>query len=412
MEVIETPLMKQYQEMKKKHPDAIILFRVGDFYETFGEDAIAVSEICGVTLTRRASGKSASIELAGFPHHALDSYLPKIIRAGKRVAICEQLADGKQKPVEEVTPNNNQETTNKTNKPEKKMETKKINCNLSDEQLRGLGEPVAYFSVEIPKEVKNIGKYTESPKEGYHPALQAVCLEPENGKMIASDTRILYTVDVECFGTWPAPNGGRPFQCYIDPKAMREFAGKTVDIAVWLDEENNQKVTACESAGVLSQHSMCGRNVCYPDWQRVIPRNHAAAIKVAPDAVKPLREFLKANMGRTKSECRERQAVIHITPEADDMQVRIIDPVDYGEIKEVAVEYFDLAERATHYGQQSYNGQLLYYSVLEDFNGEIRFSRDNGPATFLGEQRVSLLMPLAPCGEAKSYLTTEKPESK
>ena len=93
--VVETPLMKQYFEMKGKHPDAILLFRVGDFYETFSDDAIAASEILGITLTRRANGVSQSVELAGFPHHALDTYLPKLVRAGKRVAICEQLEDPK-----------------------------------------------------------------------------------------------------------------------------------------------------------------------------------------------------------------------------------------------------------------------------------------------------------------------------
>ncbi len=93
--IAETPLMVQYAEMKKKHPDAILLFRVGDFYETFSDDAIVASEILGITLTRRANGKAAYVELAGFPHHALDSYLPKLVRAGKRVAICEQLEDPK-----------------------------------------------------------------------------------------------------------------------------------------------------------------------------------------------------------------------------------------------------------------------------------------------------------------------------
>lgn len=93
--VVETPLMKQYLEMKQKHPDAILLFRVGDFYETFSDDAIASSEILGITLTRRANGAAAYVELAGFPHHALDTYLPKLVRAGKRVAICEQLEDPK-----------------------------------------------------------------------------------------------------------------------------------------------------------------------------------------------------------------------------------------------------------------------------------------------------------------------------
>lgn len=93
--IAETPLMTQYVEMKKKHPDAVLLFRVGDFYETFSDDAIAASEILGITLTRRANGKAAYVELAGFPHHALDTYLPKLVRAGKRVAICEQLEDPK-----------------------------------------------------------------------------------------------------------------------------------------------------------------------------------------------------------------------------------------------------------------------------------------------------------------------------
>lgn len=105
-----TPLMQQYQEMKKKHPDAVLLFRVGDFYEIFGKDAVTASEILGITLTRRANGKENFIELAGFPHHALDTYLPKLVRAGQRVAICEQLENPKlkktttQKVVEEVKP--------------------------------------------------------------------------------------------------------------------------------------------------------------------------------------------------------------------------------------------------------------------------------------------------------------------
>ncbi|HOC49219.1 MAG TPA: DNA mismatch repair protein MutS, partial [Bacteroidales bacterium] len=92
---VETPLMKQYYTVKAKHPDAILLFRVGDFYETFGEDAIRASEILGITLTKRANGSASSVELAGFPFHALDTYLPRLVRAGQRVAICEQLEDPK-----------------------------------------------------------------------------------------------------------------------------------------------------------------------------------------------------------------------------------------------------------------------------------------------------------------------------
>lgn len=93
--IVETPLMKQHNEIKKKHPDAILLFRVGDFYETFSGDAVIASEILGITLTRRANGAAQYVELAGFPHHALDTYLPKLVRAGKRVAICDQLEDPK-----------------------------------------------------------------------------------------------------------------------------------------------------------------------------------------------------------------------------------------------------------------------------------------------------------------------------
>lgn len=94
-EIVETPLMKQYFDIKSKHPDAILLFRCGDFYETFSTDAIKASEILGITLTRRANGSARSVELAGFPHHALDTYLPKLVRAGMRVAICDQLEDPK-----------------------------------------------------------------------------------------------------------------------------------------------------------------------------------------------------------------------------------------------------------------------------------------------------------------------------
>lgn len=90
-----TPMMKQFLDLKAKHPDAVMLFRCGDFYETYSTDAIIAAEILGITLTKRANGKGRTVEMAGFPHHALDTYLPKLIRAGKRVAICDQLEDPK-----------------------------------------------------------------------------------------------------------------------------------------------------------------------------------------------------------------------------------------------------------------------------------------------------------------------------
>src|SRR5438128_7190027 len=95
MSEVETPLMKQYNDIKSKYPDAMLLFRVGDFYETFGEDAVRCSTVLGIVLTRRANGSASYIELAGFPHHSLDTYLPKLVRSGLRVAICDQLEDPK-----------------------------------------------------------------------------------------------------------------------------------------------------------------------------------------------------------------------------------------------------------------------------------------------------------------------------
>lgn len=94
-DVVLTPMMKQYFDLKAKHPDAIMLFRCGDFYETYSEDAVTASEILGITLTKRANGQGKTVEMAGFPHHALDTYLPKLIRTGRRVAICDQLEDPK-----------------------------------------------------------------------------------------------------------------------------------------------------------------------------------------------------------------------------------------------------------------------------------------------------------------------------
>lgn len=95
--ITAAPLIEQYQEMKKKHPDAVLLFRCGDFYECFGDDAKTASDVLGITLTTRANGSAEIIYLAGFPHHALDTYLPKLVQAGHRVAICEQLDEPKVK---------------------------------------------------------------------------------------------------------------------------------------------------------------------------------------------------------------------------------------------------------------------------------------------------------------------------
>src|SRR5829696_5587404 len=93
--ISDTPLMQQHRAIKQRYPDAVLLFRVGDFYETFGQDAIIASQVLGITLTKRNNGSAADNELAGFPHHALDTYLHKLVKAGYRVAICDQLEDPK-----------------------------------------------------------------------------------------------------------------------------------------------------------------------------------------------------------------------------------------------------------------------------------------------------------------------------
>jgi len=93
--IAETPLMKQYFSVKAQHPDAMLLFRVGDFYETFGEDAIIASKVLGIVLTKRNNGPGTAVELAGFPHHSIETYLPKLVRSGYKVAICDQLEDPK-----------------------------------------------------------------------------------------------------------------------------------------------------------------------------------------------------------------------------------------------------------------------------------------------------------------------------
>ena len=166
-----TPLMQQYQEMKKKHPDAVLLFRVGDFYEIFGKDAVTASEILGITLTRRQTGIDSRIELAGFPHHALDTYLPKLVRAGKRVAICEQLEDPKltktpkQKVVETVTPN---QPPKVETKPEPKSEPPKAE---PAKEIETDGSPdytdnpdPRLFAYNLFGELEPIGKPRRQPK--------------------------------------------------------------------------------------------------------------------------------------------------------------------------------------------------------------------------------------------------------
>lgn len=291
------------------------------------------------------------------------------------------------------------------------METKKINCDLTADQLRALGEPIAYFSAILPKEVKNLNKCVEDNK-GTHPQLQAICLEPSRNKLIASDSRILAVVDAECSGVWPGEKDGSPFQCYIEPKAIRELAGKTVDIAVW-EDEGCQKVTVCEASGVQTQ-TAASFNLKYPNWQRVIMgNNNECSITIKKDEIGSLRKFIQEHRGKTKSEKESRIVEVHATPEADDLLIRIWGE-SYGiDINSaIATTSVNLeGEYPTHYIREFFSLELFYYAIQEDFNGGITFHRNKfgpeiGMTTFNGTYRVSLMYPKS---GIRSYLTTEKP---
>lgn len=388
MATAQTPLMKQYEEMKKKHPDAILLFRVGDFYETFSDDAITASEILGITLTRRANGSARSIELAGFPHDALDTYLPRLIRAGKRVAICEQLKEGEGKHdcIEEVTPGKQEHE-----KSEPTIKVKEINCICDIEQMREKGEPIAYFTIDIPKEAKNIGNCAD--KDYIRPQLMGVCIEPGNNKMIVSNTKILHVIDAKCEGVWPEDKNGKPFQCNIEPKAISALAGKLVDVAVW-EKDGKLDITACEANGVRSQYQE--RNVKYPDYMRVIPQNCDAIMMIAQDSIKPLQVYLKANRGKTKAERENRIAIVEATANGIDGKVTVYEKSAGWEITyfKVGEPFIFKLERCDTDIKIAYNAHLLYFAVEDDFNGEI-WPCEHGANKFNGEMRQTLLMPMA-----------------
>ena len=235
------PLLKQYQEMKKKHPDAILMFRVGDFYEIFGKDAIEASEILGITLTRRMNGIDSRIELAGFPHHALDTYLPKLVRAGKRVAICEQLEDPKlkkthrQKVVETVTPNPPPKPEPRLeSKPEPKpveapkVETKEIETDgrpdYSDNPDPRLFAYNLFGELEPVQQKNNRRQQMQKPEEKPKPANPATKAKP----IKSSGFRKLTDKELEFYGSlnWddnPPINGFYEAMMSIAHRQMEEM---------------------------------------------------------------------------------------------------------------------------------------------------------------------------------------------
>lgn len=228
------PLLKQYQEMKKKHPDAILMFRVGDFYEIFGKDAVEASEILGITLTRRMNGLDNRIELAGFPHHALDTYLPKLVRAGKRVAICEQLEDPKlkktntQKVVETVTPNQSPKTEPKTVEPPKPESTKEIETDgrpdYSDNPDPRLFAYNLFGELEPVQQKNNRRQQMQKPEEKPKPANHATKAKP----IKLSGFRKLTDKELEFYGSlnWddnPPINGFYEAMMSIAHRQMEEM---------------------------------------------------------------------------------------------------------------------------------------------------------------------------------------------
>ena len=228
------PLLKQYQEMKKKHPDAILLFHVGDFYEIFGKDAIEASEILGITLTRRMNGLDNRIELAGFPHHALDTYLPKLVRAGKRVAICEQLEDPKlkktttQKVVETVTPNQSPKTEPKTVEPPKPESIKEIETDgkpdYSDNPDPRLFAYNLFGELEPVQRKNNRRQQMQKPEEKPKPANPATKAKP----IKSSGFRKLTDKELEFYGSlnWddnPPINGFYEAMMSIAHRQMEEM---------------------------------------------------------------------------------------------------------------------------------------------------------------------------------------------
>lgn len=228
------PLLKQYQEMKKKHPDAILMFRVGDFYEIFGKDAIEASEILGITLTRRMNGLNNRIELAGFPHHALDTYLPKLVRAGKRVAICEQLEDPKlkktttQKVVETVTPNQPPKTEPKPVELPKPEPTKEIETDgspdYSDNPDPRLFAYNLFGELEPVQQKNNRRQQMQKPEEKPKPANPATKAKP----IKLSGFRKLTDKELEFYGSlnWddnPPINGFYEAMMSIAHRQMEEM---------------------------------------------------------------------------------------------------------------------------------------------------------------------------------------------
>lgn len=244
--VTDTPLIAQFKEIKGEHPDALVLFRIGDFYETFGKDAVEASEVLGITLTRRLNGKADTIELAGFPQHALDAYLPKLIAAGKQVALCEESKENRQemKVVEIVTPNQPPKTEPKNVEPPKPEPTKEIETDgrpdYSDNPDPRLFAYNLFGELEPVQQKNNRRQQMQKPEEKPKPANPATDVKP-----IRNNTfRKLTDKELEFYGSlnWddnPPINGFYEAMMSIAHRQMEEMR---------LERESQEAAQAAEIA--------------------------------------------------------------------------------------------------------------------------------------------------------------------
>ncbi len=364
-----TTLIKQYKEMKKKHPDTILLFRVGDFYEIFSDDAIVASEILDITLTRRYDDSTPSVELAGFPHHALDSYLPKLVRAGKRVAICEQLED----PKPEV----------------KEKQSKIYGANGVDFSTLKPENLVAAFKATIPANLKNAGKCTN--KKSSYEIANYIYLQPSTKKLVATDSTILTAADIECSGFWPEDE---LFVCALDNNSLAKFAGHEITVAVYDQNGSITTIALCDDVNSVISSCAVRSNFKFPEWTKVIPKL-GLEINIQPDSIKPLREWLKKHCGSLTNKNNPTIVTLHLNKEVSTIEISMQEDCDgkLNDIPNVEPRTFNLTDAAKVDALLSYSAPLFYLSVEGDFSGKILLTEHDRPIKFTGEQRVSVLMP-------------------
>lgn len=252
----------------------------------------------------------------------------------------------------------------------KNMATKEINCEF-DRQIFDYGEPCAYFTVKLPKEAKVLSKQTDKER----PTLSAICLQPSLGKLIASDGKILTAMDVECSGEWPEDIDGKPFECFIDPKAISSLAGKEVDVAVWRNKHGQHLLTGCEALGVRTQYAVGGAR--FADWRRVMPEDKpkACVLSLKASEIEPLRKLID----KCRSESKKHPSVVFLrrTPDANDVHIRIFKSGD-----EIGTMHFALNEYPAQEIHREFDLELFYLAMQGGFNGEIAVYCDRDKATF------------------------------